>query len=394
MILLTVLVSLLQEPQTFTSQEHGFKIAPPKGWKVDDTPRGPCVVSFEYTQGTDRAEINVYDLHMENPITIAQFKSELGEHLKEKYKEHHIASEQIGSPRSTFVVDAISKEGQEIQLIKTVWTRGFRHWYVVDSAFFKSCRDTVEPVAKRALESFQLLDTPAPLEFLKFLPTLKEELKKLSTAPPDIKYEQLMNLAISTRVIGSYSLKIHKAELEGHAGYAYETCVKIDQADAGKTERSGNGFIALDLHVQTSELDETTLTDKGRQFRNRVSVALRGTAAEGDGEINGEKVHVKVKVPEGTILMDSLDVIQFLLADRGKASYAINTLSPYDDDVERVTLETSEKQKATLEGKERGLYFIFLCKEGKSTITYTYAEDKSILQVKSPKQPIEIRARK
>lgn len=385
------LISLLQDGDVFASKEFGFSLQPPKGWKVDDRPVGPRVVSFEHGKGDDRVELNVYDLRSKNPITLRQFRAELVNHLKATYKEHRfILEKDPDGPQATYVIQCITKEGKEVELVKWVYARGFRQVYLIDAAYRKESRDTVNPLVMRSIESFQLLKSEDPPDFGKQWGALKELLAKVDSR---VDFDQTLDLFATGKKIGSYTLKIKNAEADGHKGYAFSVSVKIDLGEGGKSESSADGFLSTDLAYQKQELQETTREASGKDFTSKASAKLEGGQVTGTCTINGETLPIKVAVPEGTVLVDGLEVVQHLVSVQGRATYAIRTLSPYDVDPVRTTLSVFERQRATVDGVQRWVTYVMVTREKDSPMTYYYTDDRFILQVKSATKPIEMKAK-
>lgn len=385
------LISLLQDGDVFTSKEFGFSIRPPKDWKVDDRPVGPRVVSFEHGKGEDRVELNVYDLRSKNPITLRQFRAELVNHLKATYKEHRfILEKDPDGPQATYVIQCITKEGKEVELVKWVYARGFRQVYLIDAAYRKESRDTMNPLVMRSIESFQLLKSEDPADFAKRWSALKEILAKVDSK---VDFDQTLDLFATGKKIGSYALKIKNAEADGRKGYAFSVSVKIDLGEGGKSESSAEGFLSADLSYQKQELQETTREASGKEYTAKATAKLEAGQVTGTCTINGEALPIKIAVPEGTVLVDGLEVVQHLVAVQGRATYGVRTLSLYDIDPTRTTLGVFERQRATVDGVQRWVTFVMVTREGDSPMTYYYADDRSILQVKSANKPIEMKAK-
>lgn len=386
-----LLAALLQDGNVFVSKASGFRIRPPEGWTVHDRPEGPRVVSFEHGKGEERTEMNVYDLRSRNPITLRQFRAELVNHLKAAYKEHRFVLEKDpDGPKATYVIQCLTKEGREVELIKWVYARGFRQIYLIDAAYQKERRETVQPLVMHSIGTFELLRSEDPAEFAKQWGALKEVLAK---ADGKVDFDQTLDLFAAGKRIGSYALRFRNAEADGRTGYAFSVRVNIDLGDGGKSESLAEGFLSSDLSYQKQEVRETTREASGKEFTAKAAARLQGGQMTGTCTINGETLPIQAAAPEGTVLVDGLEVLQHLVAVQGRATYSLRTLSLYDIDPVRTTLRVYERQRATVDGAERWVTFVIVTREKESPMTYYYADDRFILQVKSADKPIEMKAK-
>ena len=400
-LILCLPVSAQEDPalgKPYTDEDHEFTLKPPAGW-VARTGRPPTLIIFTWTKDVEPAPfIEVIHKTLSRPMPLSAFVSELKDYLPrsnpgfEKLweKERTIS----GIPAFQIAFKRQPKEGKSTNVIRTVLHRAHLEYFFIDFECSTKDFEQFASMAEATLATFAIQTRPLDEEEGTSLKRGEAFLKAPGPLRSELLTESWQTIHLGSKRFGYQKSKASETTLDGIKGYALATEVVLGRGSSGTDTTTVQGFVAADLSLQKFESVEVVKEESPkRESTFRVTAVLKAGDLQVTRDMNGLKEEKVLKVGEGVLLTDTLDLLRRMLLDQPKGVYLFRTLSLFSDEKGWESVEIAGKDKASIQSKEpKEVYVVFGKADRRKNLTYWFALDKTLYAVRGSDTPFSVAA--
>lgn len=393
-VALVALVATVPQDLPFESSEYGVRLKIPAGWSVDATRQPQVILKLNHSgDHVFKPELQVYELRLAEPTTIAQHKEIVRQYIQRAYREPRILEERPGSAggRNGFVLVVASKTVNEAEAVswKLLVEVSPRRLMGVDGIFPKGKEEELGKAFDRLVGSIEFLPRRvAPSDAL--LKAFAEAQKKLAGAETPTEREDELGIFVGDRQVGSFRVRFRPSARRAVQGMEVESFTLIDLGEE-KVETRISGFMSNDLSVQSVELEESKLgKDKRAQYFTARSTLDKGTISV-ERRINGERSALTFQAPERFLFAELAEALQFRMLRLEKTTIAANTLSAFENDFGSIAIEMGGKHKMKMGQELVDIYVAFLRREDGTLGTFWYDSNFGLTRLGVSGQPLVIK---
>lgn len=380
------------------SKEHEFSIRPPLGWKgVPGT--GASVARFTSPETPPEAMLNVIHYSCKNATSLAQFRGQLEQFLRETYQDHSVLFHRQGTlgglPSFQIAIQHRDKENKEWVVYRAVLHRSNLDYYLFDGQCPAAGSDRRLALFEKSVGSFRLRPHEPSVEEKAAAARAVEALRTGAMNAKSLEGETWQAVFLEKLKVGYLRQKLSAATVEGVAGWSFESDTVLEyKYQEGKTWKSGGkdrtvvrGSFSADGRYQKIDSEEVVVTEKGEELKYRYSAVLRGDRLTVRRHLRGTDEESAFAVPEGTLITDVADVFRRAVALRSRQTYYVPVLNPFEGRVAWEWIEVAGKEIMSVRSNESKEVLVVLSTlERRRLLHYWYEPTGALYVLKGPKQ--------
>src|SRR5262245_17726874 len=391
------------QDRDFESPEFGLRLKVPAKWTFgSSTPPEILKISLPGDHPF-KPEVVIHNhAFTEEHITLSQYREQFRQFIQRSYRDPRILDDReltVGGKKAIVFTTASRAKGDAPAVsYKGLIELSPMRMISIECIAPRSIEEEASKSYEALLASIEFFPRKAPEGSAEGVKKFAEAVAKLPATEASFERKAELEYVVGDRNLGSYSQEMRAATREGAAGLETTISDIIDLgAEGGRLEKRTKAFVSDDLAKQRADVEIIHRNKDQRTQYFTASVALNGTEVTAERRINGEKVTSKLSVPQGTVLMELLEPVQFRLLAGGKSEVlSVPVLPAFDNETGHVKMEHrgEYEMKSPQGGGLTKVTEFVVGREDGSVITYWFDPERKQLRRAVGGQNVILQAKK